>query len=171
MCDGWKTTKVKTFKRSTAVQEDIPDNEEIVTTQSHPEAGLQNDNTIVDLNSDGVTPEDVQPDLQLDTCKPDTTNLGKDDHAVVVHGKRWYIAKIVGLDEDDDFILSFMTPVRSKWKWGQSDVGTIDRDHILLKVEEPQKEDKCALLNIRPNELEMVEKLYTKFKAGQVNSV
>lgn len=170
-CDGWKTTKVKTFKRSTAVQEDIPDNEEIVTTQSHPEAGLQNDNTIVDLNSDGVTPEDVQPDLQLDTCKPDTTNLGKDDHAVVVHGKRWYIAKIVGLDEDDDFILSFMTPVRSKWKWGQSDVGTIDRDHILLKVEEPQKEDKCALLNIRPNELEMVEKLYTKFKAGQVNSV
>jgi hypothetical protein len=66
--------------------------------------------------------------------------------------------------EDDDVSLTFMTPKCGKWKWGQRDVGVVDRTCILLKVNPQQKDSSSVLLDIQPDEHLLAQELYANYK-------
>ena len=122
-----------------------------------------------------VTPEatakaketDVEPapvTLEKQPLSQDQS-LAVDDYVIAVYGKRWYVARVMDISiEDDEVSLTFMTPIRAKWKWGQRDEGVVDRTCILLKVNPPQKDSSSVFLDIQRDEHLLAQDLYANYK-------
>ena len=74
-------------------------------------------------------------------------------YAAVVYGNRWYPVCITGVD-GDNLLISYMAPVRGKWKWGLSDLGTVHKEGVLAFIKEPKQVGH--LYTLHPDDLKIV---------------
>ena len=79
--------------------------------------------------------DDFQKEQEVDSDKePKTWNVG--NSVSVRYGRKFYVAKITAVD-GQNLHVSYMTPCRGKWKWGQRDEGIITQEEILCELAEP----------------------------------
>lgn len=99
-----------------------------------------------------------------------STQLKKGDFVATVFGNRWYVAKVLKINERDDtpYKLSYMHPSRGKWKWTLTDIADTDASDILCRVMPPMSVSKSSkLMDLSAADRATVEQMYEVYKTNK----
>lgn len=129
-----------------------PDDDDIPVTQLINTKKAQEEHKYEDEDED-------EDDMPLSLMKKKHPNLTIGHFIATAFGSRWYVAKVIRID-DDEITLDYMTPYGRKWKWGKSDTGAILREEILHHITSLKKVGK--LFEVSAKEKKIIN---AKFKA------
>ena len=88
----------------------------------------------------------------IDTIKQ-VVDVEEGDYVAVMYGDRWYPVRVRKVQGETVHIL-YMRPVRGGWKWGESDIGTVERAAILMKISSPIQKGK--VWHFKPEEVKKI---------------
>ena len=94
-------------------------------------------------NDDGIPLAQLKaPENQatIDTIKQ-VVDVEEGDYIAVMYGYRWYLVRVTKVQGETVHIL-YLRPVKGGWKWGEPDIGTVERAAILMKISSPIQKGK-----------------------------